>query len=667
MPLLPPPVEVLPNSSRHEDYRSSTDTRPAPRAFRRPLIFAGVFLASLAASLAYVWNREPIYRSTASVLTVAPPAVDEVHAEASVQHVAVQRQTLLGVPLLEEALRRLKEQPDMPPAAAELGLDRLQTLLAVEPLPETNVVELRAQGPDPLMLAPAVNAWIDAYQALRERTVRESKDTTTLALREEFERLGRTLTEKRQALDDFRREHGILSRKDTDNQAMARLNGLNNSLNKASETEVDAKAKLDAIQDAIARGEPVVPPSDERGLANLELRAQELRETVAELERRYTPHYIAMQPKFRVIPEQLRQIEDEIRKKLDWGKRAALNEAERAYASAHQSVKDLRAQIEAHKREAAEFTARFAEHEAMQADLQQVETLYRNTESRLVQVEAKPRESYPQLQVVDRAYPPTHPLWPDYWRDSGIALGGSLGTALAFLLLFDYLMRREKPPAPAPLPNIQVYSVPENLLLQRQPRVSAAPALTGDAPPALESPFPRELADLELRQWLEAADLKTRQLLGLLLSGLSLEEAAELRPEQVDLAGHRLRVGGGHPRTVPLAPKLRAWLAETEPAPAWASASPTEPDDLAALLACAAVDAGLAEPHTADAAAVRHSYLVHLVRQGVRLTDLEGIVGRLPAKTAAAYGRYAPPGPKLRADAVPRVHPVLLDGNPTAG
>jgi succinoglycan biosynthesis transport protein ExoP len=694
MPSLPPPIELLPKGSPVNELPPPAGTGESPTAsHRRPLLFAAVFLLSLAVSFAYVWLRKPVYQAAASLLTVAPAAIDRGAAQADPEHVAVQRQTLLGTPVLEETQRRLQGEGGAEHVAIQrdtlLGVplleetrrrlsdegegagaavptvDDLHGMLSVEPVPETNLVELRARGSEASLLAPVVNAWIDAYQALREQAVRESKDNTSAALEDEFLQLGQKVEAKRRELDEFRLAHDILTKEGSDNQAMARLKGLNEALNKASEEEVLAAAKVDAIRDAIARGEPVVPPEEQQGLENLEKRAQDLREQVKDLRKRYTPQYVALQPQLKLIPEQLVQTEDSIRKMLEDGKHASLSQAEQARNSARQSVQQIRRQIGEHKRDAAEFTARFAEHNALAADLERLETLYRETQARLVQIEAKPTEKYPQLQVVERAYTPKQPLWPDYWRDSGIALGGSLGAALLVLMIHDYLMRRERAPAGFKLPDIQVFSVSESLMLRH--RQDAAPALGRQDPapaaleqdrtPALESPLPRELSEPELRLLLDDADVQTRQVLGLLLSGLTLEEAVALRPDSFDFSANRLRVESGH-RSLPLAPRLKAWLLQAEPAPAWADAAP-DPDELAALIACAAADAGVPQPETVDAEAVRRSYILHLVRQGMRLADLERVVGRLPARTLAGYARFSPAGPGLKLESVPLVHPVL--------
>ncbi|HYE34346.1 integrase [Methylocaldum sp.] len=657
MPDLPPPIEILPNPRSTQDFLSRSNVDLPPARPHRLILFTYVFLFGFMASMAYVWLRQPVYESTASLLTMAPAAIDEIEIKASVQHVAIQSETLLGIPLLEEALRHLRKAGNTSELAS-LTVGDLQALLSVEPITETNIVRLHAKESNPDVLAPVINAWIDAYQVRREQSTRAAKDGIANALKTEFQQLGQKIEAKRLELDQFRREHGIVSKNDADNRVMARLTGLNTALNKANEDEVKAKAQLDAIKEAIARGEPVVPSSDEQGLANLERRAHDLRQQLKDLKRRYTPQYLSLQPQLKIIPEQLKQTEEEIKKKLEYGKQNALSEAQQAYASAQQTAREIRRQIEAHEREATEFTTRFAEHDAMRENLEKLEEIYRETEARLVQVEAKPHERLPQLQVLERGHAPTRPIWPNYWRDSGIAFGGSLGLALIAVWLYEYLMRRQTPPAPTFLPDIHVYSVPENLLLQR--RTATPSALPSEQFPALESPITRELTEPEVRVLLEAANLKAKQAIGMLLSGLSLEEIAGLPAEKFDLADDRLHVDGKNARTLPLPRRLKIWLTESEDSPAWGSFD-TAPgaDDLASFIACAAIDSGLTQPETIDAPALRHTYISHLVRQGIRLSELERVVGPLPAKTLAGYGRLSPPGPGLPADRVPLIYPAL--------
>lgn len=667
----PPIVEIIPNLQNERDLPPPAK----PDKKRRALLFAALFALSLASSLAYVWLRAPLYESSASLLTVAPeeagqtqnvglfragtpgqglpPSVNLEGKGGGTEHVVTQRQILLGMPVFEETLRRLYGG-DEKAGGLRLAPVDLRKLLSVEMVKDTNLVELRAQGPNPGVLAPLVNAWIDAYQALREQTVQAAVITGHSVLEEQARQLERKVQAKREALERFRSTHGILAKNDVDNSPMVRLKGLNDALTKAMDEQAKTKGKLEAIRAAIASGKPVMPPSEAPGLENLEKRAQELREQEKDLQRRYTPAYLAMHPQLKQIPDQLAQVEQAIREKAESGSRAMLGQTEQDYASAQRAVTELREKIADMKRESTEFSNRFTEQEAMRADLERLEAMHRETQAKLAQVESSPGEVYPPLQVVERAYPPSGPSWPDYWRDSGIALGASLLFALAFIWLYDYLTRIEEASTPAAaMPNFQFYTVQGGL---PAPRPSGEePALLAQqaaAPMALESPFPRELTAHEILVLLDAAEPATRRWIGLLLSGLSALEAAAFRLENLDLDQGRLRLAD---RTLPLPPRLQAGLAEAPPPLA------ADTEEVEARISCAAYDCGLPEPGSIDANALRHTYIAFLVRQGIRLSDLERVVGRLPARQLASYGRLSPPGPGLAVERVALTHPVMLD------
>ncbi|MCP4288441.1 MAG: hypothetical protein GY792_29125 [Gammaproteobacteria bacterium] len=248
-------VEFLPRPNQAEKYRII----PADVRSQRLVVFLLTFVISLAPGLYYIFQRPPVYISSASLLTVAPPDLDQQIAEADLQHVAIQLQRLLSKPLLDEVVRRLKDE-DATNEFTNLSIYQLQSMLSVVPVPETNLVEVRAEE------------------------VRIVSAATTDSLREQYERLDKKTALKREELYRFRKDNEILSIGRDENQVLARLNGLTASLNIASEEEVKAKARLDAIRAAVKRGEAVVPDQDKRTLAQMEHRAQEMREQLAELE-----------------------------------------------------------------------------------------------------------------------------------------------------------------------------------------------------------------------------------------------------------------------------------------------------------------------------------------------------------------------------------------------
>jgi len=622
----------------------------------RPAIFLVSFLACLAAGLYFNFQRPPVYQSSASLLTVAPPGIDQQVAEADLQHVAIQRQKLLSKPLLDKVVRRIKEELTTT-ESADFTVHDIQPMLAVEPVPETNLVELRAEGSDAQFLPRLVNTLLKIYLDERAGEIHQVSVSTTDALREQYQELGKKIESKREALDQFRRNNEILSFGRDENQVLARLNGLTASLNSASEEEVKAKAKLDAIRASVARGEAVVQDEDKRTLAQMEKRAQEMREELAELYRRYTHSYLQLDPKMKVLPEQLQKLERKIQQQHNSGRDIVTTSAQQEYAAASQSVRELSRQLDEHKRKATEFTARFAEHEALQEDLVRLEELYRNTEERLVQIDVENRQKYPQVKVVDWAFQPSEPISPPYLRDAGIVVLASVGLALFMVWLVEFL--RPSPPEDslATLNGIAIYPHRERLAVEQE---SPASLLEAVVAPLLEGPRIRELTLDELETLFASADRRTRQLVVLLLSGFSAEDILSLRGEDM---GHGVITVRGDPSRVIRIPPFGSGLFEQNdtPFPLVRADGVKSPDleELDAQLQLAAVDAGLQDSDQITCKALNHTYICYLIRQGVRFSELEQIVGNISPKVLFGYRGISPAGPGKSLDEITTSYPLL--------
>ena len=145
----------------------------------------------------------------------------------------------------------------------------------------------------------------------------------------------------------------------------------------------------------------------------------------------------------------------------------------------------------------------------------------------------------------------------------------------------------------------------------------------------------------------------------MLLSGLSPEEVLAASWDDVDLSAATIRVGGASPRAVELFEPATSLLARL-PRAAGARLLPSigeQPmtiDDLSSDLLFAAHDASIEQPAEVTPAALRHTYLAFLARQGIRLGDLTKVAGRVPADQAAVYSAYAPAGTRLALSEVKR-------------
>ncbi len=172
---------------------------------RRLSIFVTVFLVSATIGLVYNYSRPAIYRSSATLLTSAMTPIDRESSDADIQHVAIQRQILLGHELIAETLSRLKAEA-VNKSLLRLTTSDIQNLLNVKPVTETNLVEIEAEGSDARFLPLLINTWIDVYLDARADEVRKLTSNTARILEDELKGLTVKIDAARSELDSFQKK-----------------------------------------------------------------------------------------------------------------------------------------------------------------------------------------------------------------------------------------------------------------------------------------------------------------------------------------------------------------------------------------------------------------------------------------------------------------------------
>jgi uncharacterized protein involved in exopolysaccharide biosynthesis len=406
----------------------------------------------LLTGLTWVALQPAQYRVSASVLMSAPVALDAEAAQADIQAVAIQRRILLGERVIAGTLDRFNAG-----SGQSLGRPELAGMLDVTPLPDTNLVEMSAQGPQAEHLPLLVNDWIDVYLELRAEEVSASKALTEQRVDGEMRGLDRKLAEARSALASYREQHSIVSAERQENEILSRLEGLNTSLNTAREEEVKARAHLQTLEEAIRNGERVVPGDEQRALERLETELQTLRGEMSALERRYTDQYIDRQPQYRAIRERIAALAQEVAAAYADGQATEIADARQAYAAARQTVRELDQQLSEQQRVASEFSGVFATYRSLVADLERLEEMYREWQARIVQVELRDVEKYPPVDVVDRPPAEAERIGPDYVLLIGGVLLAALAAGIGAVWLYAFLAPKRETPAYVTLSGVHLY------------------------------------------------------------------------------------------------------------------------------------------------------------------------------------------------------------------
>jgi integrase len=170
-----------------------------------------------------------------------------------------------------------------------------------------------------------------------------------------------------------------------------------------------------------------------------------------------------------------------------------------------------------------------------------------------------------------------------------------------------------------------------------------------DGGPALQlAAAVRELNVAEVRTLWNAATADGRLAVAALFTGLTLDQLAALEWEDVDIPAACLHLRGEsrvHSLRPPLLRELQVRSSMAARTPAVASTvagAALSSSDLAGLIAAAAHDADIDQPETIDAQTLRHTYISFLLRQGLRLSELEQLVGPVAPSLFLQYRNYLP-------------------------
>ena len=643
---------------------------------RRRRVFLGTLTIALALSLAFTWLRPSEYRATALLQITAAGESPALRGAAGSAPESAK-------PFLTE-VQVLTSRPVLEAVAAQLQGDGRDL---------SDSVRIRLQGcsrdwrryrsPAPMSwswLRPgrALSCWRRCstpsslvYQDRLARAFRSATSESTAQADDEVKKLEATVVAKRRDVEAFRIRNDIVSLQRDENEVLARVRNLSTSLSAANDRVAAAEGKVRALSASAAAGKAAVRARDDPTLANLEQRASQIREELRDLERGFTPDYLAKDPKVITQRARLAELERQIVTQRAASQQTAIVEAQEELASAQGASARIQSQMLSTRQEATQFNARASTNTSPgRTRLGELETAYRDAVQRRAKLEASERARTPTTTVLEAATTP-HQAWrPLYWRDSALAVGGSLALALLVMWLVELLNRPEAQPAVVliqPQAGALLYETPPQALANR-----SAPAMSLEAaePTLLPRPttFQRELRVDEAAALIAASDDGIRLVMGLLLSGISLDEALELRWSDVDLARGTIRVGGESGRELYFGGALRRLLETAPKVPGSEmlvrpAGRPATRDSVDAQILGAAHDAAVEDAPQVTSACLRHTYIAFLMRQGIRFADLTRLVGPLPARSHRRVQRCSPAGARRDFAQIQVLYPALQEGN----
>src|SRR6188508_1477995 len=254
--------------------------------FRRRWLIGGIVAGCLAVAIAAILLATPRYSAevrillerradaVSSALESAMPGLSldatalnsqvEVLRSRTLTRDVVERLQLGMDPEFNSALRppgllrRVKQAfqasaAPLAPAAGAAVIDTVQRRLNVRPIEGSEVIALRFSSQDPTKAAAIASAYYDQYLAQQLESKRQTTARTSAWLDESVTELGKKVAVAEQAVEDFRRQSGII---ESGGQTLTaqEISGLNDQILLARSATGQAEARLAQVRTLVRSG-----------------------------------------------------------------------------------------------------------------------------------------------------------------------------------------------------------------------------------------------------------------------------------------------------------------------------------------------------------------------------------------------------------------------------
>src|SRR5271163_1365074 len=309
--------------------------------------------------------------------------------------------------------------------------------LRVTLIPNTRIIEIHYNSPDPQLAAAAVNTLASTYVEQNFKTKFESTMQASDWLSKQLVDLQMKVETSQEKLVRYQKEHEILGTDDKTNITTEKLDELNKEMTMAESDRMQKEAVYRQTQsndpDAVAAA--IVADTTGGGMGAGSARLDKVREQqatlrieVAELSTQFGPSY----PKVLQLNSQLKEIDRQLQTETN----KAVDHLKGQYQAALQRENMLRDAFDKQKQEANKLNESAIEYSILKRDLDSNRTLYEGLLEKLKEAGVTAGLRSNNFRIIDAARVPTAPSEPNIPRNLSFALvlGVISGVGLAFLL-----------------------------------------------------------------------------------------------------------------------------------------------------------------------------------------------------------------------------------------
>jgi polysaccharide biosynthesis transport protein len=421
---------------------------------RRKWVVLFALVVAAAGSLIYTWRSPRQYAASSKVYVRKPEGFLSFN-EYSLYSGQINPNTQIALiktsPVIELALAELKRKRGL-----DLSVDGVANALNVDTVPNTELIDIGVQWPDPQVASDIANAMATGFVQRRTTVARNGQEETLKFLRTNVDKARRALTDSEAKLQRFEEQthYAGSSRLQTDPQQAGRLTTTRSDLLDARIAYEKARIELQGVREQLARQNELLASLNldavrdnalvTKTRADLVARQRELLQARAQLTdegvARFNPG----------LKEEVAQLQEQLNRQLAVAARggvdlelqqtlaARLPSLETDVQASASRVAALQKAADALEREQRALPALARRYSRLLLDKEANEKMYTLLRQKQKETEISRIGQMGNAEVVESATPRPTPVWPRPRQNLAFALafGLMLGIAAAFLCEF---------------------------------------------------------------------------------------------------------------------------------------------------------------------------------------------------------------------------------------
>ncbi len=313
-----------------------------------------------------------------------------------------------------------------PPSTLNPGIvSAYLRMLKVQTVPGTGLVKVAFETPDPALSMQLANSHAASYIRYGLDLRSKTNDEAIAFLEKKLLELKERVESSEVALNDYRRDKGIISLSDKENIVVDRLSDLNKRLTDAEAERISLEAKVRTVRNG--NYEVLSDFLNDPVIENLKKEITNLENEQAKLAKEFKPGY----PPLDKVTAQLETSRNRLKAQV----RNAVKGVETAYQAARTKEAELRAEMEDQKKQTLDLKDSAVQYGILARDVNTNKQLYDSVLQRMKEMKVAAESQSSNIYVVDKAELPRAPSYPNKTRSLliSIFLGVLGGVGLAFL------------------------------------------------------------------------------------------------------------------------------------------------------------------------------------------------------------------------------------------